>query len=149
MPHEKLWVLALNSEHARILRGLTRRGQTEDPEFLLEAKHHDLRELMSDKPGRAFALKGGRRSALEYSSDPVRDEERAFAEEVVEALQEHLEAGDFDRLAIFASPEMLGILRPKLPEAIKSVVITEVPKNLLHLPPPDLAHVVAEHLYAK
>lgn len=47
--------------------------------FELNSEHRPLRKIMADTPGRNFTSTGPRRSAMEYHSDPVRDEIRTFA----------------------------------------------------------------------
>lgn len=148
MPEPITWVLALNAGQARILRGVRRNGRTDSPEIELHSDHRKLQEIMSDKPGRSFASAGGgRRSAIEYASDPVRDADRAFAREVAERLEGHHRAGEFERLAIFAAPDMLGLLREVMPASLRDAVTAEEAKNLMHERPADLARIAAEALY--
>jgi protein required for attachment to host cells len=147
MKQDRLWALVLNATQARVLRGVKRIGATSEPELLLQAEHRHLSAIMADKPGRSFASVGGQRSAIEYASDPVRDAERAFAVEVVELLERHRLAGDFDRLAIIAAPEMLGLIRLTLTDGLRAITGPEVAKNLLHLSAPELQLAVAHLVY--
>lgn len=102
---------------------------------------------MSDKPGRSFAsMGGGRRSAMEYASDPVAEDQREFIRQVISLLESHRRAGDFDRLAVFAEHDTLGHLRQMMPQTLADLVIREVPKNLLHHSAQELAEVVSREL---
>lgn len=102
---------------------------------------------MSDKPGRSFASKGGgRRSAMEYSSDPVAEDQREFIRQIISLLESHRRAGDFGRLAIFAEHDMLGQLREMMPQSLADLVVREVPKNLMHLSEQDLLEAVSRGL---
>lgn len=147
MTKKIVWALAINATQARILRGVNRTNSPSEPELVLKTEHHNLREIMSDKPGRSFSSAGPGRSSMEYASDPVRDAEKAFAEKAVALLEQHRQAGDFTHLAIFAAPEMMGLLRPALTKGLAATLMAEVPKNLLHESEHDLPRVVADHLF--
>lgn len=140
--------LVLSSTEARILQGIAKGAVTDMPEQVLHSDHKDLREIMADKPGRSFASVGRARSAMEYASDPIKDAKRAFAKEVVAALQLGLAKHDFTQLAIFADPEMLGLLRDVLTPDLERAVIAEVPKNLLHESPHDLRRTVTDLVFS-
>ncbi len=141
----KLWVLAMNSARARILRDLA--GDGGQTELVLRSEAHKLRDIMADKPGRSFSsMGGGRRSAMEYGSDPLAEDEREFIRQVIAVLQSHRRAGDFDALAVFAEHEVLGRLRQLMPSILKDMVIKEVPKNLLHLSPHELPQAIARDI---
>lgn len=144
MKPDRIWCLVLNSTRARILRDLRRDASTSGPELVLRTEHRALRDIMSDKPGRSFASAGGgRRSAMEYRSDSLRDDERAFVAEVIALLESHRRAGDFDRLAVFASPEMLGLFREATPALLQSRIMMEEQKNLMHESETGLARTVS------
>lgn len=98
---------------------------------------------LSDKPGRSFASEGSRRSSMEYRSDPVRDDERAFASLLTQVLDSHRRAGDFDRLAVVAAPRMLGDLRHAFTNALRSVTIREVARDLTRMPSAELREALA------
>jgi protein required for attachment to host cells len=142
-----IWALAMNSEHARILRGLQPDGSADAPELQMNTKHKDLQEIMSDKPGRVYSSSDGRISGVEYASDPVRDAQHRFVEAVVAKLDHHLQAGDFTKLAVFASPAMLGMVRQEMTPALARAVISESHKNLLHETPHDLLQIVAQTVF--
>ena len=143
----KTCALVINGARCRILRGLATRGDDALAELVLRSESRNLRDIMSDKPGRSFAsMGGGRRSAMEYASDPVSEDQREFIRQVIALLESHRRAGDFDRLAIFAEHDMLGHLRQLMPHSLRDKVIREVPKNFLHLPAQELSEVVAQEL---
>lgn len=147
MKNEKLWVLVLNATRARILRNLERDGSTNGAELVLRTENRHLKDIMSDKPGRSFASAGDRRSAMAYRSDPVLEDERAFAKEILSVLETHRRAGDFDQLAVFAEPEMLGVMRKEYPTLLKEKILGEYSKNLLHESEQDLPRIVAKELF--
>lgn len=144
-----VWALVMSSTQARIIKGIARGAVDDLAELTLHTEHKDLREIMSDKPGRSFSSVGSARSAMEYASDPVKDAKRAFVDEVATLLHRHFAQHDFTRLAVFAAPEMLGLLRDGLPPDLGHAVIIEMPKNLLHETPHDLRRIVTDHVLAR
>jgi protein required for attachment to host cells len=144
-----VWALVMSSTQARILPSIARGEAADEPELVLHCEHKDLREIMSDKPGRSFSSVGPGRSAMEYASDPIKDAKIGFAKQAVNLLQDHFLNQKFAHLAIFASPEMLGILRENLTPDLARVLIVEVPKNLLHEPAQRLRQIVTEHVFAR
>ncbi|MGI1661577.1 host attachment protein [Palleronia sp. KMU-117] len=149
MDKKHTWALVMNATVARILRGFADGDFVPPPELVLKTEHRNLKEIMADKRGRSFqSTADGRRSAMEYASDPLHDDVVAFARKAVELLNSHVLAGDFTALAIIADPKVLGILREELPERLRKRSILEVPKNLLHLSEADLSDAVEAELRA-
>lgn len=83
---------------------------------------------------------------MDYASDPAKEDMRAFAAEVVELLDAHRAAGDFAQLAVFAAPEMLGLLRGAMTPGLRATVVLERDKNLLHEAPKALRATVRQAL---
>ena len=144
-----VWALVMSSTQVRILRGISRENPHGEPELVLSTEHKDLRDIMSDKPGRSFSSVGPGRSAMEYASDPVKDAMKAFAEQAVSLLEQHFRKHEFTRLAVVAGPQMLGILRDSLTPDLEQALIAEIPKNLLHESENDLRQLVTDHLFPK
>src|SRR5690606_23382694 len=139
------WVLVADGARARIVRDLGMDTGAEDrlDDLVYEIDHKQLREIMADKPGRGFASEGARRSAMEYRSDPVQEQEVEFAGMLLDELERRHAADEFGRLAIVAEPRMLGTLRQKLPAALRQAVVKEVPKDLTKLPVKELREALA------
>lgn len=98
---------------------------------------------MVDKPGRSFASVGTRRSAMEYRSDPVREEANAFTEALgMEMLEHRRAAGEFEKLTVFAAPQMLGLIRDAVPGPLRAVVISEFSNDWTKLHARDLWRTV-------
>jgi protein required for attachment to host cells len=144
-----VWALVMNATHARIIKGIAKGDTGHAPDLILNTVHKDLREVMSDKPGRSFSSVGQGRSSMEYASDPVKDARRAFVKQAVGLLHQHFVKHEFSHLAVFASPEMLGLIRESLTPDLTNAVIMEMPKNLLHETPHDLRQIVMEHVFTK
>lgn len=143
----RVWALAMNASRARIIRSLFDDRAEPSSELVIRSGAEHLREVMSDRPGRSFASSGtGRRSAMEYGSDPLAEDERRFVRQVVDILDTHRRAGDFDALAIFAEPSVLGRLRDAMPERLRAITTCEVPKNYLQVPANDLTGLLAKEI---
>jgi protein required for attachment to host cells len=137
----------MNATRARILRDLHPAPGGGSTELVLKSEAHHLRDIMTDRPGRSFSSgSAGRRSAMEYRTDPLEEDERDFARQVIALLDTHRRSGDFDALAVYAEHELLGMLRKEMPESLKERVVREVPKNLVHLPPHELPAVIVSDI---
>ncbi|MDP2063781.1 MAG: host attachment protein [Phaeovulum sp.] len=148
MKRDTFWALVMNSTRARILRGVRKGGHQGAPELVLRAPHRALRGILSGVPRDAAPPPGpGRCPALQCTSDPVREDATAFVEEVVVLLETHRKAGDFDRLAIFASQEVLGTLDKHLTAGLKAVTSSEVARDLMQESEPDLMRSVRGQLH--
>ena len=143
----KTWALVSDGVRARILRDLED-GNSHDPiELVSKAKSTHLREYLSDKAGRSFASGAdGRRSAMEPGSDPVLRDMQDFAQETFSVLEDHFRKRNLTRLAIFAAPKMLGVLRREIPASLKDAVTLERDLNLVNLPEADLRNAVIRAL---
>jgi len=116
-----------------------------------QARLHD-RDLKSDRPGRVFdhaaQMAGRRGSVARHStggeSSPRKHAAGVFARHIVTRLEAAHRCGDFARLIVVAGPPFLGTLRAALPLSLRSLIVMEVPKDLVH---EDEASLVA-HLLA-
>lgn len=151
MHKAEIWILLADAARARVMRNPEYSGDMEhapvETIFEVTAEHRPLRDIMTDAPGRSFASVGARRSAMEYHSDPVRDETRKFAASLLSDIEARFNAGDFDQLVICAPPRMLGVLREVMPNKLTSVVRSEVAKDFTKLPPLELRKLL-QHLTA-
>lgn len=69
---EGVSALVISATQARIIKNIANGATDNATELVLHARHKDLREIMSDKPGRSFSSVGPGRSAMEYASDPIK-----------------------------------------------------------------------------
>lgn len=129
----------MNGVRARILRGVEDADGEDTVELVSRASSTHLRDIMTDRAGRSYSSgSAGRRAAIEMGSDPILRDMQDFAEETAELLEKHRRAGDFARLAVFAEPKMLGILRKEFPATLWGAVFLDLPLNLIALPERDL-----------
>lgn len=142
--YEKTWALVANGGRARIVKYL---GDSNAREvFDINDGQLKTSELLTDRAGRSFASKGKSRSGMELHTDPVRNQERLFAEELTGFLAEKFKQGDINALMVVASPRTLGDLRSALPKSLKSRVICESDKDLTQLPVPKLLEALHQML---
>jgi protein required for attachment to host cells len=138
VPPRHLCAVAMSSTRIRILRDLDRAGDAPD-ETGFEIPAQQLQDVMADKPGRSFAsVGGGRRSAMEYGSDPLAEETRRMLRQAIDLLEGELRKGRVRELAIFAEPGVLGEWRKLAGGALTQAVIHEDAVNHLQLPPAEL-----------
>lgn len=92
--------------------------------------HHHDREILADKPGRAYNSVGQGRSAMEPQTEWHRFEKHKFAREMAKVLDSAAANKAFDRLILVAPPATLGDLRTELGDATRKMVTAELPKDL-------------------
>jgi protein required for attachment to host cells len=120
------WFALADAEHCRLLRcHLTRRGTSHvDEHDAIEntfPEHEHLRPQTGDG-----------------MTHDVEEKERRFAGEIVNWLQERAKQREIDRLVIFATSRMLGVLR-KASSGLLKGHLEEVEGNLMRLEAGQLA----------
>ena len=147
MVREKVWALVTNGVSARIFRDLEKRESAEPIEMSGGAESTHLGELMSDRNGRSFASDGsGRRSGMEPGSDPIQRGMQDFAKELLGVLEAHRQKGSLEKLAVFASPKMLGIIRQEMSEGLREALILDKSTNLTNLSDAEVREQLVEAL---
>lgn len=96
------------------------------------------RDLVTDRPGRAFDSRGGQRHAMEPSTDPKALAKQAFAAELAGALSTAHAAKQFENLVLFAPARVLGDIRKRLAGATGTALSRAIDKDLTKLPALDL-----------
>ena len=129
------WVLIADGAQARILQySGPSKGLVQLDGLKFEDAHLRNREIMADRPGRAFSSAGYGRSAIEPRTDPADYRETEFLRAVAERINQKCLAGAFRRLVIAAAPQALGELRRFLTPATMETVAAEIPKDLTTVP---------------
>jgi len=125
-PRNYAWFALADTEHCRLLCcHLTRQGTQHVDEYgvfentLPEAEH--ARPMTHDG-----------------ATHDIEEEERRFAGQIVEWLQENVKKHEIDRLVIFAPPRMLGALR-KASSGLLKGHLEELEGNLMRLEAGQLA----------
>jgi protein required for attachment to host cells len=143
MKPTRTWVLIADGARARILENDgPGRGLEAVEGCVYSGEHGATHEIVSDRPGRAFASVGAQRSAMEARSDPHRELKKKFAHRLADVLAGKLQEKTYDRLVIVAAPSALGDLRAALDDQVRAAVAAEVAKDLTKTPDAE----VADHL---
>jgi protein required for attachment to host cells len=136
------FVLVGDGRKALFLRN---HGDAKFPDLRVERVFTDdnppTREQGTDKPGRAFASVGYRRSGME-PTDWHDIEEHRFAREVATALEKLVHERKVKTIVIASPPRTLAELRHALPSDVKKCVVAEVDKDLTKHP----VHEIEKHL---
>jgi len=126
-----LWVLVANASEARLLEY---RGPEKPLEVLKEIPHPDGRkkgrDLLTDRPGRNLRGSAKANHAYDPPISPEQHEAQVFAKHLEAFLEKQAALNHFDRLALVAPPNFLGILRKGLSKAVSGKVIRAIPKDL-------------------
>lgn len=139
MQGERIWYLVMNSNRARILRGLPRQHEAAASELSLHSRQNHLRHHLEDRLTRSFSpASPGRRSTVEPGADPVREDTLRFLRDVQDFLTDECKAHAFDGLVVVAPPETLGLWREVQAEPLQSAIRGEVAKNFVRQPSHDL-----------
>lgn len=145
--HKNTWALVANGGRARLVKCL---GDSDAREIIdFNDGHASTGELMSDRAGRSFASMGKSRSGMELHSDPVRNQERLFAQQLAGYLREQMNQGELETLLVAASPRTLGDLRSAFPKLLRDRVILESDKDLTGLAEPQMLDALVELLSNK
>jgi protein required for attachment to host cells len=126
---------------------LMKDGQQSPEQEVFRWEPKKVQDIMADKPGRSHSSVGPGRSAMEYSSDPVREEQQKFTAEVASRLDDYAAEGAFDRLVVCAAPQTLGDLRNKLSEKTRTLTTAEIDKNFSNLPTDKLISSVRSIMF--
>jgi len=100
------------------------------------------REQGSDAPGRAFASRGGVRSAVE-DTDWHEIEEERFARAMADRINKAAESGELAEIVIVAPPRTLGEIRKDLSAKAKTKVVGELDKDLTRHPLSEIEKALA------
>lgn len=136
----KTWILIADGARARIvLNDGPGHGIKPGPDKEFEGVNLPDRDIVSDRPGRAFDSAGQGRHAMEPRSDPHAHEQRKLHHVLATYLDKEAKKGSFDRLVIVAPPKALGNLRAELSATVRAKVTGELNKDLTHVAIHDLA----------
>ncbi|MCW0001679.1 host attachment protein [Pararhizobium sp. YC-54] len=130
------WILAADGNQARLLKGVNflKNGHQSPEQEIFQLDTKRAQDIMADKPGRSHSSVGHGRSAMEYPSDPVREEQQRFTADVASRIDTYEQEGAFDRLVVCAAPQTLGDLRSMLSAATRAKTTVEISKDYSNLP---------------
>ena len=105
------------------------------------------REQSANRPGRVQDTGVGQRSALDDTDWHELAKER-FASQLADILYKKAHRGEFEKIVIAASPQVLGALRDELHQEVTKRIVGEVDKTLTNHPLDKIEKIVKEDLEA-
>jgi protein required for attachment to host cells len=136
--HNGEWVVVCDGGKALILENAgdavfpdLRTRETYEPKPA--AKH----QMGNDEPGRAFASTGSRRGAVEQT-DLHEQSERNFLKKLASRLDAAVNGGEVKALILVAPPRALGMLRQAYSPHVRKAIRTELEKDYVKLPVPEI-----------
>ena len=144
MTKPRIWALVADGVRARVLRGLEDGAPLPSPptELISRSRSRRLRDILAGNTDPGHVLSQAERGIASEGPDLVRQDMRDFAHEISDRLDSHRRAGDFERLAIFATPGMLRLLRDEMSRALRGTVFLERRGNLVQYPEAALRDLV-------
>jgi protein required for attachment to host cells len=137
LPHT--WYLVMNTNRARILRGLPCSTGKDAGEITIQQPRRRSNEAFTDRKTRSFAsVGGGRRSAVEPGSDPLAEHERSWMRDVQDFLMQQKRAKAFDELVVIGSEQALGLWRTLVNDELRKCVRHEFTRNLVRFSSQEL-----------
>ncbi|THH34473.1 host attachment protein [Aliishimia ponticola] len=141
-------IVVSDSEKVLFLRNQT---DHEDPNFDVtgekEQDNPSDQAQSANRPGRMPDVGHGHRSALDDTDWHELAKER-FAKELADMLYEEAHKGNFDRLVLVASPQVLGVLRADMHQEVQDKIVAEIPKTLTNHPVHEIEKIVKAELDA-
>lgn len=141
-------IVVADSEKVLFLRNLT---DIEDPNFEVQGKEEqenpsDL-EQSANRPGRMNDSGPGQKSAFDDTDWHELAKER-FAKDLADMLYERAHKGQFEKLVIVASPQVLGVLRDELHKEVADKLVADIPKTLTNHPIEEIEDIIRKELKA-
>jgi protein required for attachment to host cells len=142
----KAWFLIADGRRARVFIEQRRGAALQAPdEWDLEIADEDKYEPQDRRPRNSNSV-GGAKHAVGADQSLHDAEEDNFLKRLASRLGEAEKRKQFDHLVIAAPPRALGTLRGYLPNAVRSRVRAETPKDILDEDEPKLRERLRELL---
>lgn len=142
------WLVTANASTARIYKVCTKQTLVEIASLENPSSRLYNRDLAGEKPGRSNESVGVSRHSIEPKTTPKEIEFQAFAKSLADHLENACNRGEFEKLYISASPNLLGLLRKALGHNTAKHISGEVDKDLTQMKPEEIVHHVPFLLYA-
>ena len=122
------WVLVADGRRARVFEIESKGKIALRTSFETESPPN--RDIVSDRPGRAFDRSGPGRHAMASASDPHENAKKTFLNDIADRLDSACYEKKFETLVVIAPPPALGELRSIFPKRLRAAVSREIPKDL-------------------
>jgi protein required for attachment to host cells len=125
----KKWILVANSSYAQFYSW---EGEKIEPLEKIDYPRgrQKVHDLLTDKPGRSFAIASTERHALSEGSDVKAHEQELFANQLASKCDQAKKQGLCDHLVIVAPSHFLGMLRLQMKKHHPEMVVQEIHKDL-------------------
>ncbi|MCQ0989327.1 host attachment protein [Jiella marina] len=133
----RIWVLVADPMRARIVRDAMSQLSDGPAELVLRARNRRVRSVMMDSAVSRAVAETSETSA-EASRLLLEEDVENFACMLVDILESHYRAGEFDRFAIVAVAPFMDILRSMLTASLRSVLLAAIVRDLTRLPAAEL-----------
>ena len=130
------WVVVADSAAARFFVAPTPMSDLEERQDLVDPRARlALREIDTDRPGRAFDRAGEASHPMSPEVDASRTALKRCARTIANEIETARKAGRLERLVLVADPRLLGELRDCLTPDGRRLIVRELGKNLVHEAP--------------
>ena len=136
------WILVADSGRARIFEMHNHAAITEVQDLTNSLGRMQDRELKTDKEGRFFE-RPAQGNTAEPDVSPEKHEALLFAGKINKFLSDSHNHKRFSKLQLIAQPEFLGLLRKKLDNQVRKLVVKELPKDLTKASVKDIQQYVS------
>lgn len=131
----RTWALVTDGVRARVLRRLDGADGQDPVAFFDKSEARHLRaQLTAGVHDDRSRNPGADQDDAPRQPGPIQSDMQDFAQEILGRLAAYERAHDLDRLAIFAPPAMLEILRHELPANLRRILLMDRAVNLMTLP---------------
>lgn len=130
------WALVANGERAKIVRNLGDQ-LTQQVQVVGGSRFEDAGPPFYKRNSHP-ASSGKSRLGIQPHSDPVRNRERLFIEQVSEYIADKYHQGEFDSLLVVAAPRTLGDVIKAFPDALRRIIVAQSDIDLIHMNNADL-----------
>ena len=144
----KTWVVVAESSRAKVYElTAVNKPLTEIDAFVHpEARLHE-KDLTSDYPGLSLDGKwSGSAHAMGTDESPKEQQALVFSKTIVDYLETNRKRHRFDYLVLMAAPGFLGLMRSRLSDNLKDIIIQEVNNNLVKSKPEGLKRYLPTQL---
>jgi protein required for attachment to host cells len=123
------WILVADNGRARIFEMQSDTTMNELEDLTHALGRFQNRELKTDSEGRFFG-NSAQGNTSEPDVSPEKHEATLFAKAISEFLTDSCSPQRYAKLIVFAEPQFLGLLRDKMDDQVRKLVVAELPKDL-------------------
>lgn len=147
--NKTVWIVVANRAAARVFKASQPTGPLEELDTFIHPEGRlQERELVTDRPGRAFDSYGTGRHGEDPATAATTHEAENFALELSRFLQKARTERRFDALMLMAAPAFLGELRDRLDVPTRDCITLEIDKNLVQRDAAEIRRHLPDKLYS-